>query len=86
MIFLDNASTTPCLETSAEIVKKKLVDGFYNPSAKYMPAFNASKELDLARRKLIELLGGSASSYSVVFTGSATEANNLVLNSSVLQS
>ena len=83
MIYLDNASTTPCLKESAEIVKNKLVDDFFNPSAKYLPAFEVSKELDHARKRLVELLGGNTSTYSVVFTGSATEANNLVLNSSL---
>ena len=83
MIYLDNASTTPCLKESAEIVRNKLVEGFFNPSAKYMPAFEVSKELDGARKNLVQMLGGNVNLYSVVFTGSATEANNLVLSSSL---
>ena len=83
MIYLDNASTTPCLKESAEIVRNKLVEGFFNPSAKYMPAFEESKELDGARKNLVQMLGGNVNLYSVVFTGSATEANNLVLSSSL---
>lgn len=82
MIYLDNASTTPCLESSAEILKQALLESYYNPSAKYKPAVESNKQLDASRTEILRLVGANPSEYAVVFTGSATEANNLVLNSS----
>lgn len=83
MIYLDNASTTKCKESSAEIIKNALVKDFFNPSAKYVEAFNEFKKLEDMRAELLSLVNASPANYSVVFTGSATEANNLVLNSSM---
>ena len=83
MIYLDNASTTKCKESSAEIIKNALVEDFFNPSAKYLEAFNEFKKLEDMRAELLSLVNASPANYSVVFTGSATEANNLVLNSSM---
>ena len=83
MIYLDNASTTKCKESSAEIIKNALVEDYFNPSAKYVEAFNEFKKLEDMRAELLSLVNASPANYSVVFTGSATEANNLVLNSSM---
>lgn len=82
MIYLDNASTTRCSEISAEIIKNSLTNEFFNPSAKYGEALKRNKMLDECRQEIVKLVGGN-DNYSVVFTGSATEANNLVLNSSL---
>ncbi len=79
MFFLDNASTTRCDEESAEIVKKALIDDYFNPSAKYAPAVKLSTTLNECRKKILDTL--FAINFDVIFTSSATEANNLVLNS-----
>jgi len=81
MIYLDNASTTKCNEKSAEIIKEALVNNYFNPSSKYALSLNMAKKLDECRLELLKLVGAN-DSYGVVFTGSATEANNLVLSSS----
>lgn len=82
MIYLDNASTTKCLESSAEIIRKSLVEDFFNPSAKYYNSLTETKKLDACREEVLKMVGAN-NNYSVVFTGSATEANNLVLSSSL---
>ena len=82
MIYLDNASTTRCIESSANIVKNALLDNYFNPSAKYLEALRTSKELNECRNEILKLVGAN-DGFGVVFTGSATEANNLVLNSSL---
>ena len=79
MFFLDNASTTRCDEESAEIVKNALIDDYFNPSAKYFPAVHLSSKLNECRKEILDTL--FAINYDVIFTASATEANNLVLNS-----
>lgn len=82
MIYLDNASTTRCKESSAEIIKRGLVEDFFNPSAKYYNSLTEAKKLDACREEILKMVGAN-NNYSVVFTGSATEANNLVLSSSL---
>lgn len=79
MYYLDNASTTCCYESSADIVRKALVEDYFNPSAKYLPALDMSHKLTDCRQAIKETLDALA--YDVIFTASATEANNLVLNS-----
>lgn len=83
MIYLDNASTTRCSEKSAQIVKDAMLEDFFNPSAKYTQALNATKKLSEARVRILKSLKARADEFNVVFTGSATEANNLVLTSSM---
>ena len=56
MIFLDNASTTPCDAESAELIKQELTTDYFNPSAKYTEALTASKKLDTARKELLGLV------------------------------
>ena len=78
MIYLDNASTTK----TSEIVNKTIVDAlyedYYNPSALHTPGFLVHKKLEEARTKIVTDLGLSKG-YDLIFTGSATEANNLAL-------
>lgn len=78
MYFLDNASTTKCFEESAEIIKDALINDYFNPSAKYTEALNIQKKLNECRKVLLNSVG--AINYDCYFTGSATESNNLVLN------
>jgi len=79
MIFLDNSATTQIRKEVAEFVAKYSVENFFNPSSIYIPAIKVKADLDSARERLKVLLGGSRSD-RIIFTGSATEANNLVLN------
>ena len=77
MIFLDNASTTKCLESSAQIVANALCQDFFNPSSLYTKAYELHKKLGSAKDRIRDLL--NAENYNVIFTGSATEANNLAI-------
>ncbi len=79
MIYLDNSATTQTRKEVAEFVAKYSVENFFNPSSIYIPAIKVKADLDSARERLKVLLGGSRSD-RIIFTGSATEANNLVLN------
>lgn len=84
MIFLDNASTTKADVEAMEIALNASVNDYYfNPSAKYKQGIDVSRKLKEAKERLLKLVHTDLNKYSVVFTGSATEANNLVLNSSL---
>ncbi len=81
MLYFDNASTTQISEASLnEYVKASKL--FYNPSALYQPSNEAKKALEEARSFFITKLKGKERS-TFIFTGSATESNNAVLNSCI---
>ena len=77
MIYFDNASTTKTLPTVNKVVVDALESSFYNPSSLHTPGFAARQQLEKARRQMLSLL--HASNSDLIFTGSATEANNLAL-------
>lgn len=77
MQFLDNASTTKVLDVVADEMKTYFCKEYYNPGALYSPAFLMHKKVEACRGKMLQFLG--ASEGTVIFTGSATEANNMVL-------
>ena len=79
MTYLDNSATTQTRKEVAEFVAKYSVENFFNPSSIYHPAIMVKNDLNKAREILLNLLGGSTNDH-IIFTGSATEANNLVLN------
>lgn len=79
MIFLDNASTTPCYKEVAEVVNKYNLVNFFNPSAKYAESINVAKDIKQAGEEIAKLVGDA--SKKVVFVSGATEANNMALNS-----
>lgn len=79
MIYFDNSATTMTRREIAEFVANYSVEKYYNPSAIYHPAICVRNELNQARATLLGLLGAKASD-KIIFTSSATEANNLVLN------
>ena len=78
MIYLDNSATTQTRPEIAEFVKEYSIKNYFNPSSVYGPAISVKNDIDRARDTIIRLL--NAGSGKIIFTGSATEANNLVLN------
>ena len=76
MIYLDNASTTKMYEGEVGIYQKYACQSFYNPSAGYSVSNQIAKELDSVRELIKNKLGQDG---EVVFTGGATESNNLAI-------
>ena len=79
MIYFDNSATTQTRPEVADLVAKYSVENFYNPSALYNPAIKVKLDVDNARKTFLNLLNADKSD-RIIFTGSATEANNLILN------
>lgn len=77
MIYLDNAATTCMFEGAADVYKKYACHAFFNPSANYRVAVGVSKELNEVRERILRKLG--ARSGDIIFTGGATESNNLAI-------
>ncbi len=81
MIYLDNAATTKMFEECAMEYQKYACTNFFNPSTNYIYGVNISKKLDEVRQKLLSKLG--AKKGDIIFTGGATESNNLAIRGSL---
>lgn len=84
MLYLDNAATT---HIKKEVVDEMLnsLNAYGNTEAKFYDVAEKAKEnVKEARIKVAELVGANAD--EIIFTSGATEANNLVIKGSFLQS
>lgn len=76
LIYLDAAASTPLAPEALEAMVPALRHAG-NPGAAHAAGYEAARLVDVARRQLGELLDVGPA--SVVFTGTASEANNLAL-------
>jgi len=83
MLYFDNASTTK-ISKSALDAYIKASEVFYNPSSLYSPSVTAKKVLEEARNFFLKTLKAKTGS-CLIFTGSASESNNAVLNSTIIR-
>lgn len=76
-IYLDYNATTPVAPEVLEAMLPWLREQFGNPSSTHPYGRRAAQAIATARRQVAELIG--AQPQEIVFTGCATEANNLAL-------
>jgi cysteine desulfurase len=76
-VYLDYAGFAPVDPRVVAVMRPFLEGGVGNPSAPHSLGLEARAALDSARAKIARLVGGAAA--GVVFTASATEANNLAI-------
>jgi cysteine desulfurase len=76
-VYLDYGAFSPVDPRVVAVMRPFLEGGAGNPGAPHSLGLEARASLDGARAKLARLFGGSAS--GVIFTASATEANNLAV-------
>ncbi|MDP1652407.1 MAG: cysteine desulfurase family protein [Rhodocyclaceae bacterium] len=76
-IYLDYNATTPVAPEVAVAIRHWLEDDFGNPSSSHVYGRRAAQAVLQARTEVAALIG--AQTEEIVFTGSATEANNLAL-------
>lgn len=76
-IYLDHAATTQVDPQVRETMLPYLGEKFGNPSSLYSLGQEANSAVEAARKTLANFLG--ATPREIIFTGSATEANNLAL-------
>lgn len=78
MIYLDNSATTPLdSEASKELINYSCLN-FFNPSAIYGKALDVKKDIESAKQTIAKSLGASFND-NIIFTASATEANNMAI-------
>ncbi len=76
-VYLDYNATTPVAPEVADAIEPFLHTGFGNPSSDHVYGRLARQAVDRARSQVAVLIGADVS--DVVFTGCATEANNLAI-------
>src|SRR6266436_8224784 len=76
-VYLDYAGFSPVDPRVVALMRPFLEGGVGNPSAPHSLGLEARASLDGARAKVARLFGGAPS--GVIFTATATEANNLAL-------
>lgn len=78
IFYLDNAATTRMFDNVKEMSSRFLCDDFFNPSAVYKQSVDVKREIERSRDVLKNALGAETND-KLIFTGSATEANNMVI-------
>jgi cysteine desulfurase len=81
-IYADYAASTPVDARVLAVMRPYYDDRFANPGAVHVPGQHALKAVDESRGTLAQALG--AKFEEIVFTGSASEANNLALRGAVM--
>src|SRR5262249_50309437 len=82
-IYLDYAGFSPVDPRVVAFMRPFMEGGVGNPAALHSHGLEARASLDGARAKVARLVGGAAT--GVIFTASATEANNLATRGSALR-
>ena len=81
-IYLDYNATTPIAPEVADAMIPMIRERFGNPSSSHWSGMDAKDAVDLARRQIAQLL--ECSTEEIIFTGCATESNNLAVLGSAL--
>jgi cysteine desulfurase len=82
-VYLDYAGFSPVDPRVVAFMRPFLEGGVGNPAALHSHGLEARASLDGARAKVARLIGGAAA--GVIFTSSATEANNLAIRGVALR-
>lgn len=83
MIYFDHAATTPPYEDVTKTVAEVMARHYGNPSSLHRLGEESAKLLDKAREVSAAALG--VQSREIVFTGGATESNNMAIKGVALQ-
>ncbi len=76
-LYLDYNATTPVAPAVADAMEPYLREHFGNPSSSHLLGRHTDEAVEQARARVASLIGARAG--EIVFTGCATEANNLAI-------
>ncbi len=79
MIYLDYAATTPVSSEVLDTFNKVTEQYWYNSNSPHAVGLETKKLIDISKNQVMKLLDVS-DKYEVIFTSTATEANNLAIN------
>ena len=81
-VYLDNASTTQIRPEVVQEMTKIMLEDYGNPSSTHSLGRNSKSILELSRKAIAKCIQATAA--EIIFTSSATEANNWILRSAVV--
>lgn len=81
IIYLDNAATTPLANEVLEVMLPFMKENFGNPSSSYSAGRTARLGVEVARKKVAQLLGVTPT--TIFFTSGGTESNNTAIAAAV---
>lgn len=82
-IYLDNAASTPILDTAVQAMTEALVEFQGNPSSTHKHGRRARAAIEKARKEIARILNTTPG--EIFFTSGGTEANNTILHCAVKQ-
>jgi len=83
-LYFDYAATTPVAPGVRMAMEPYLSERFGNPGSIHFFGQLATKAVGEAREKILKIIGAPAENFrGLIFTGSATEANNLALRGAI---
>ena len=77
MLYLDFAASTPISTRALNVLSRSMLEDFANPSAAHKLGKALSKRIDETRVEFLKILK-APKSIDYIFTGSATESNNMI--------
>jgi cysteine desulfurase len=83
-IYLDHASSMPVDSRVLEFAQPYLIDEFGNPSSLHSVGLEAKRVIENARKKIAKLINAENET-CIIFTGGATESNNLAIKGTALR-
>jgi cysteine desulfurase len=83
-IYLDHASSMSVDPRVLDFAKPYLTESFGNPSSLYNFGQEAKEAVEVARKKIVDLINAEAEK-TIIFTGSATESNNLAIRGTAIR-
>ena len=81
-VYLDYAATTPVDPQFVRDATEYMLKNYYNPSASYAEAGAVKRDMEEARKIIADSI--NAEPNEIIFTSGATEANNMVIQGSVV--
>jgi cysteine desulfurase len=79
VIYLDNAASEPLRPSVLQVMSRSQALDFANPSSAHQLGRTLSERIETCRQDFLDFLGLGAKEWRFVFTGSATESNNMVI-------
>jgi len=78
IIYLDNAATTKPFKKSVDDFKTISIKNYYNPSSIHKGGIKSKEIIEKSRKNIASIL--NVTPEELIFTSSATEANNAIIN------
>jgi cysteine desulfurase len=78
ILYLDYAASTPLRARALQVLETSMKEDFANPASAHQLGRELRQRIDTCREKFLEILG-AGNGDRLIFTGSATEANNTII-------